>query len=150
MARGFRMGGAGGGGEKEKVIYDNGSWGVPYDNPGSWSGATTGATLNATSVSVTSTSSNAALIATSNLIDLSNYTMVKILAHNTGQATPQIAVTDAKDTGTSHILARTVLPLNSAYTEYVVDVTNVSSGYIVVNSAASYSRTCEFTKIWLE
>ena len=141
----------GGGAPAKFKIYDNGTWNVPYDNPGTWTGQTLiGANINPSSVSVTSTASTGALIGTSNPVDLSAYTMVKIKAHNSGQATPSIIVTDAKSVDAAHILARNVMPLNSDFTEYVVDVTNISTGYIAVHSSSNYVRTCEFIEITLE
>ena len=132
---------------KFPIIYSGGGWGVAYDNPGSWVGANTGATLNQTSVSVASTSSSSALIATSQSLDLSRYNTLHIQAYNTGSATPTIMVTNSKDV--SDYVARNIMPTNSGYTEYTVDVTNISSGYIAVYSASGYARTCQFNKIWL-
>ena len=138
---------------KFPVIYDNGSWGVPYANPGSYrcSGRTPlGATLNPTNITVTSTSSTPALIGTANKIDVTNYSMLKVLARAV-TSTTAVYVNTGLDVFNPNPIAEVLVPAGAAETEYVVDLTNVTGEVYVSLYANDYpGRTIIVSKIWLE
>ena len=144
-----------GGGTPAKLkIYDNGTWGVAYDNPGTWSTGSSinAASLNPTTFTLTGTASPArsAVIGTSNAIDLTPYTMLKIKTRVTGSAFAFGVYDDKVVNSVVHQLAQTIIDVNSDFTEYVVDVTSLTSGYIAFWCGDGSNRTATVSEITLE
>lgn len=153
MSRGFHMGGAGGGGNsKELIIYDSGSWGVPYANPGNFkvNGATPlGATLGASSLTIASTPTASAIIGTSQKIDVTKYTMLKVRARATAY-TCAIYVNTGLDVLNPIPIAETLVPAGGSETEYTIDLTNITGEVYISFFAYIDGRTLYVSKAWLE
>ena len=134
----------------ELKIYDNGTWNVPYDNPGSWVAGfqINPAIMNATNFTVSGTASpsKGAVVGTANDLDLSNYTMLKIKAQISGGSFGA-GVCGSKNI--SNTLAYSVLPTNSGQTEYVIDITSVTNGYVGIWCGDGSNRTATVTEITL-
>ncbi len=132
----------------EFKIYDNGTWNAPYDNPGSWTGPSniSPATFGADSFTLTCTSTTSALIGTSNMIDLTNYTMVKIKVHVTGGVFA-FAVTNSKNW--ADVAVNVNINPNTGYAEYVLNVSNLTAGYIGFWGGSGTNRTATVTEITL-
>lgn len=139
-------------GASKLEVYNEGVWGIAYDNPGSWVADFTiasGATLNPTSMTLTASASGGALIGSANPIDLTDYSLLKITIQVTG-APFAFGICDSKDARPAHRLAVNTLPVNTGLTEYVVDVSSLTTGYLVLFVGAGAGRTGTVTKITLE
>lgn len=153
MSRGFHMGGAGAGGAQSKILYENGSWKVPYANPGSYRISGTvplGATLNPTNITVASSSSTPALIGTANKIDVSKYSMLKVLARAVS-STSAVYVNTGLDIYNPNPIAEALIPAGGVETEYTVNLSGIT-GEVYISLCAQYgpARTLIVSKIWLE
>ena len=136
----------------ELKIYDNGTWGVPYANPGSYraSGVTPlSATLNPTNVTVASNATTPALIGTANKIDVTNYSMLKVKARATG-TTCAVYVNTGLDVLNPVPVAETLIPSGGSETEYVIDLSGVTGEvYISLFACHNPARTLIVSEVTL-
>lgn len=135
-------------------LYNNGTWGVGYDNPGgySYTGASIqGATLNPNNVSMDGTTTKATCIGTSQKIDLSDKSMIKLKAKKSGGGTASIIVASDKVLSTpSHITRITQINVTPDYTEFALDVSDLTGNFYVCIYLSEYVQNVTFNELWIE
>lgn len=141
---------------QQRILYEEGSWGVGYDNPGGYTYAgvsTFGATLNPSSVTLNGASGSVGCIGTTLKIDITNARLLKIRAKKTaGQVYgATVLIRTTKTLSDSNVVASISIPNANDYTEYAVDVSTLSGEYyIVLMCVTDASIQCTFDKLWLE
>ncbi len=145
------MGGAGGSASKDMVLYDSGSWGISYENPGNYAytGVSVGgALLESADIKFVSESNAIRLIGSSNKIDLTNYSMLKVRAKATN-ANLVACISNTKTVSSGTVKSMTI-QVSAEYTEFVLDVTSLSGEYyFALWTLTSYNNTTYVDKIWL-
>ena len=139
-----------GGSAKRKLsLYENGTWKVGYDNYGSYYYTGIGApyygwVLN--SDRFTSVANQTNIIGTSNTINVTDYTKLHVVAKsvtNEGGFSGMACVGTSKDVQP----ATKVNITNGSYTEYIIDVTNMTNVYISFFSHGN--RVCDVKEVFL-
>ena len=147
----------GGTAKKSKILYENGSWNIGYDNPGgyTYTGITAhGATLNPSNFVLNGSSSSVGVIGTSVKVDLTNIDIVKInVKKQSGQTYgASLLIRSSKNlaNGSDNIVIQGI-PNISDYTEIVADVSALTGEYyICITTITDASVQVECNKIWLE
>ena len=155
MAIGIKRNQYGGGGQRERILYDAGSWSIAYDNPGSYTytGVTVqGATINANNVSLDGSSSAVKCIGSTNKIDVTNYSLLKIRAKRSGTGTCELSLRNNKAINDgANVVAYTIINNSNDYVESVIDVSGLSGKYYLsLYITTSSPQNTTFDKLWLE
>ena len=128
-------------------IYNQGTWSVPYENPGAyrWAGnIPVGFTLQADKMTAPGTT-GIKMVGTTNMIDVTPYTELHIRAKVTA-GSPQCVIATAKEN--SGVLAMEVMSDVGVEKEYVLNVALLNtSGYIFF--ICSNNIGIEVYELWL-
>lgn len=130
------------------VIYNHGSWSVGYDNASyTLNGNRIAAQLESSDVNMTASNGLWCAFGTYNKIDLTDYSLLKILATATGSVNAAMGVGQSKEI-VGDYTNQTVINSASTPTEFVLDVSALSGEYYI--AFWNYSSTVKLYKIWLE
>ena len=114
-------------------IYDKGSWGVAYENPGSYAYpgiSVNAAALNVDNIQLNSISNGIRAIGTTNVIDFTGKTLLKIRSKSTAANLVVNILPNKSDI--SNPIKTTTIPASADYVEYVIDVSAINGSYYVV------------------
>lgn len=130
------------------MLYDNGVWNVPYDNPGSYTRTgfnVQGYVLSGSIMYAGGASNIIYAVGTANAIDLTDYKMLHIKARSTS-GTGALKIMNSKDLASTEVASLTI-PVSTPFVDYAIDVTALTGSYFIVCN--NYNTVTEIAEIYL-
>lgn len=136
------------GGAAARPLYEEGTWNVPYDNPGGYyySGVTViGATLEASDIKLTSEGARAIAIGTTNKIDFTSKSILRVNAKSTHNDAIRAWLLNSKNFNATPVASLSI-PGSASYQDTLLDVSGVTGDYYLLIWAPTNSGPVSYVK----